>query len=609
MFLARWNEKLASVIWVIRHRLGTLSRLLKTPISTFKIAKVPGLTNLRVSIVGATFFAVFSQAISSSVILADTRNILGIDFEVERAFVIDRNNSSVTIDGRELIVPSNEVDDYIVESLLLKKQRKGEVTIASLGSFTEQAIAEKRYDIAVNGLSSLINGGDQAIPIMEQLVEKFQAQPGAIDLFKRALLHQKPDPKIDRRVVVPIIVAIARNDETWVANMGAEWLKDSSDEIRQHLERIFSKALFTNGLESIDELTTVARRIFGSESLLVQQFQDVRSRVQLITDAVKRGGANDLIKVFKDTVATMIPLPNGLYEMMSLRGHDLAESLIERGQASQAIEILAYLEFDKRTPRTHELLIRAIQGIKIREAKILFTNIMVPSLIKYAQKDEIFGSEFIDIGKAYVRDLMRSGNMYQAEDIFLNLEHCGPQYDYLLDPLRLDFADTYIVSGDTARAKDKLKSVEVTRGLWVFTQFLWLVFRMNQSLLMFILMIATAIFSGLYYYYRINKDDDDLDLTMFDPHEAFKGGFVKNVQRKLDPRFEEYLRSVHLLGLKPGCSEREIKAAYRRIAKKLHPDAGASKEKSEKFLTLHNTYNRLIELEEKYQFSKQVFID
>ncbi len=540
---------------------------------------------------------------------AETRNILGLDFEVDRAFVIDRNNSSVTIDGRELLIPSSEVDSYIVESLLLKKQKQGNFSTEALGRFTEQAIAEKKYDIAVVGLSSLINGGEQAIPIMEQLVDKFQTQPGVIDLFKRALLHQKPDPKIDRRIIVPIIVAIARNDETWVTNMGAEWLKDSSDEIRQHLERIFSKALFTNGIESIDELTTVARRIFGSESLLVQQFQDVRSRVQLITDAVKRGGANDLIKVFKDTVATMIPLPNGLYEMMSLRGHDLAESLIERGQSSQAVEILAYLEFDKRTPRTHELLIRAIQGMKLKEAKILFANTIVPSLIKYAQKDEAFGAEFIDIGKAYIRELMRTGSMYQAEDAFLNLEHCGAQYNYLLDPLRLDFADTYISSGDTSRAKDKLKSVEITRGLWVFSQFLWLVFKMNQSMLMFVLMLATAIFSGLYYYYRINKEDDDIDFTLFDPQDAFKGGFVKNVQRKLDPRFEEYLRSVHLLGLKPGCSEREIKAAYRRIAKKLHPDAGASKEKSEKFLTLHNTYNRLIELEEKYQFSKQVFID
>lgn len=586
-----------------------MSRILRISRFSAKNVRVGRLVNIRASIFTPLLSAFLIASLSANTGLAENRNILGLDFEVDRAFAIDRNNSSVTIGGRELIIPSSDVDDYIVESLLIKKQKQGEVSIEALGGFTEQAIANKKYEIAVIGLSSLIHGGEQAIPIMEQLVDKFQTQPGAIDLFKRSLLHQKPDPKIDRRIIVPIIVAIARNDETWVANMGAEWLKDSSDEIRQHLERIFSKALFTNGIESIDELTTVARRIFGSESLLVQQFQDVRSRVQLITDAVKRGGANDLIKVFKDTVATMIPLPNGLYEMMSLRGHDLAESLIERGQASQAIEILAYLEFDKRTPRTHELLIRAIQGIKVKEAKILFINTVVPSLVKYAQKDEAFGTEFIDIGKAYVRELMRKGNMYQAEDVFLNLEHCGTQYNYLLDPLRLDFANTYILSGDTARAKDKLKSVEITRGLWVFSQFLWLVFKMNQSMLMFVLMLATAIFSGLYYYYRINKEDDDIDFALFDSQESFKGGFVKNVQRKLDPRFEEYLRSVHLLGLKPGCSEREIKAAYRRIAKKLHPDAGASKEKSEKFLTLHNTYNRLIELEEKYQFSKQVFID
>jgi curved DNA-binding protein CbpA len=49
-----------------------------------------------------------------------------------------------------------------------------------------------------------------------------------------------------------------------------------------------------------------------------------------------------------------------------------------------------------------------------------------------------------------------------------------------------------------------------------------------------------------------------------------------------------------VLGIKPGASKKEIKRAYRKMAKNLHPDINKSLEAEEKFKKIHWAYEFLI---------------
>jgi DnaJ-class molecular chaperone len=49
-----------------------------------------------------------------------------------------------------------------------------------------------------------------------------------------------------------------------------------------------------------------------------------------------------------------------------------------------------------------------------------------------------------------------------------------------------------------------------------------------------------------------------------------------------------------VLGIKPGASKKEIKRAYRKMAKRLHPDVNQSREAEEKFKKIHRAYEFLI---------------
>ncbi len=53
---------------------------------------------------------------------------------------------------------------------------------------------------------------------------------------------------------------------------------------------------------------------------------------------------------------------------------------------------------------------------------------------------------------------------------------------------------------------------------------------------------------------------------------------------------------LDILGLRPGASEREIKAKYRKLAKVYHPDVNKSPEAKQKFIEIHEAYKFLTDV-------------
>ena len=52
-------------------------------------------------------------------------------------------------------------------------------------------------------------------------------------------------------------------------------------------------------------------------------------------------------------------------------------------------------------------------------------------------------------------------------------------------------------------------------------------------------------------------------------------------------------RYLEVLGLQPGVTEKEIKSAYRRLAKKYHPDVNPGEDAKRKFIEINEAYNFL----------------
>jgi hypothetical protein len=57
------------------------------------------------------------------------------------------------------------------------------------------------------------------------------------------------------------------------------------------------------------------------------------------------------------------------------------------------------------------------------------------------------------------------------------------------------------------------------------------------------------------------------------------------------------LSCYHILKLKPGATPEEIKRAFRRLAKELHPDRNPAPDAQQQFILLHEAYNTLLHYE------------
>ncbi|RWW48117.1 hypothetical protein BHE74_00045841 [Ensete ventricosum] len=61
-----------------------------------------------------------------------------------------------------------------------------------------------------------------------------------------------------------------------------------------------------------------------------------------------------------------------------------------------------------------------------------------------------------------------------------------------------------------------------------------------------------------------------------------------------------------VLGVPTGATAREIKAAYRRLARECHPDVAAAAESSDKFIRLHAAYATLSDPEKRAEYDQRV---
>lgn len=60
-----------------------------------------------------------------------------------------------------------------------------------------------------------------------------------------------------------------------------------------------------------------------------------------------------------------------------------------------------------------------------------------------------------------------------------------------------------------------------------------------------------------------------------------------------------------LLGLSEDASEEEVRKAYRRLAKQLHPDVNPSKDANARFVLIQQAYEALIDQEKRFKYDQK----
>ncbi|GJV78767.1 DnaJ domain-containing protein [Tanacetum coccineum] len=76
---------------------------------------------------------------------------------------------------------------------------------------------------------------------------------------------------------------------------------------------------------------------------------------------------------------------------------------------------------------------------------------------------------------------------------------------------------------------------------------------------------------------------------------------------------ETFLRSssssslYDVLGVRVGADTREVKAAYRKLARVLHPDVGSGDSSADEFIKVHSAYSTLSDPEKRADYDRTLF--
>ncbi|XP_030523984.1 chaperone protein dnaJ 11, chloroplastic-like [Rhodamnia argentea] len=77
---------------------------------------------------------------------------------------------------------------------------------------------------------------------------------------------------------------------------------------------------------------------------------------------------------------------------------------------------------------------------------------------------------------------------------------------------------------------------------------------------------------------------------------------------RLSHRSPPFATPYEILGIPAGATSEEIKAAYRRLARVLHPDAARDSSADLRFIRLHDAYSTLLDPEKRSVYDRRVLL-
>lgn len=255
------------------------------------------------------------------------------------------------------------------------------------------------------------------------------------------------------------------------------------------------------------------------------------------------------------------------------------EQSIAAGVLDQALLLIPHLSFDHRTQRTHEMVLKALQGLKEDERSVLREHGVMEGLLQFAARDT-------EIAGALERQLTRLiTNLVEQKDTeaLLHLIRRVQQRAELdlhrLQPAIVTAISSFLTQGnmdDAARLRH-----EWGGSLPMSLRLRWWLIRARAVL-------WGAVLAGIGVgALTLRRRRSRSRLGSATPADTS--------QPKWPPGYEEAMRQV---GLTPGLSLVEIKQAYRTAIKRDHPDLNpdASAEQQTKFREIVANFERVIEL-------------
>ena len=543
--------------------------------------------------------------------LAQSVSYFGRDFTVDKLEQVDGDQLSIEVDKRSFLVRSSNAGRRVFQIYAGKPELFSPETLnTAYGSFIASLAAEGDEESAAMAIRGVLSSQHMTDEQKDSVFAGIVASPEGEVTLRTEILDAQGEA---RRGSCLALRSLDRDDRSTIKKLltsDAQWIVQQCPRILIASAQAFLRSGDRTSGASMFEF--VGDFFAGSESGIAQAATTSYERLKSLQRAIDSGTGDQFESEVR--VASFDALLGECYqELKSKLVIEFCERSLIQQQPIAVVQAMTLVDFSQRNSKHHELLVRAVGGLRCQELGILQGAAIKKMLLAYASKDEAVKQRYLSLLSSCIEESAQSDDASRGMAYVVLLTEVRPDPCTDNDILRSALAESFFDRGDIAGAYKVLGGVG-TELPWVYRFRLLLksdAYVLGMVLLGLLVVVRWILMLGgvaqRSFVARSSASSDRARVQQRDTNnqgesedsrraQFFDSSLKKQMYRGLD----EYRDCLSTLQLEPGASVADIKNAYRHLVKALHPDMNphAAKEDTNKFIELTKTYERLLALHE-----------
>lgn len=547
-------------------------------------------------------------------LLADSRKIAGLIFEVDRIERVDSKTTRLVINSRERLVSPEQLDSVIVKDFFADSALSNKLTLSQIGSYLENVVqidGESKYELAYPALTALAHRAITEFEGVKAVIENLAKLPAAREFFI-VILMRGDGFFVNREFTALILFWASFDDVSWLASSREKYLFGLEDYIAPLCKNYLKQGLRSDQFDFAERVVVLSRNLLGAENDEYLQIESIFNRAKRALKIAEAGKLESLNEILGDAKPNS-EIGDILAPIVTRALHGEAVRLIESGDVVSALGVLAEIQIDRRTNTTHELILEALKKLSPSNSPPI-DNIRVRLFLRaIADNDLLVRRALFEVVEKQLLFFEEDRQLDRAEGVFELLSKLAEGQAERVHALGIQLARSYLLNGEAQKAKELITSL---RGLSIGEHISLVFAGLYVSRKLMILVVSlVAVFLIWLVARRLNLEEVDISWAKnwggrLPKKEEMQSEELQDDEvkptfatlRSHDPELQEYVKCLSVLGLTLGCSDKEIKVAYRNLVKELHPDAHLEADKSElstdnsRFIELTKCYDRAVEI-------------
>ncbi|MGI6524515.1 MAG: J domain-containing protein [Bdellovibrionota bacterium] len=531
---------------------------------------------------------------------AEIRIIEGIPFEVDEIVELKDGTVKVTIDDISKIINAKHVDDYIA-SFYFKNDK--ELTVLQLKKYINNALSSSRLTRAALGMNAYLKHPsfyeEDGISFVKSLNDS--AAKGLIKLYQYLLLSSKDLFKYPM-LAANLVLSVGMQDSAWVKKSFGKQLNQVTKSLKDVIASEYADAVKNKNFKAATKILRLEESVFGKDDLNYQKHLTILKQIRSASEQMRHGEFLALHALI-DLAKKDQQIAKNLTPFLVSAIHDNAEDALSRHDYKEALKVLAMIDPRWRTETTHLLSKNCFEEIVKKNLTVVIDNTETALFVDLALKDAALKEVFLNFLELQFHLALADNRGASAEHLFSAIIQLRLDPDKRNDALRSEHIRFFVKNNQIPEARWKRSEMQTSLSFVDKIRFLFYFSGWKVLLLVVLFVVLFVVTLRIIKDPKIKRshpkesrppqdhlqDNESIDRPLFIDSMATAG-------LRTNPLLQEYLHGLDKLGLDRDADTKAIKAAYRGVAKKLHPDThpNQSEEDSRKFIEFSETYERVL---------------